>query len=86
MTALEAKIAAARADYDNLSANAKDLGFGAEIVRDIDKLTKALKRLREASQWDHVAAENLRNKPPPVEVPIGRCRPGVLSCLARPPG
>lgn len=70
MAAIEQKIKAAQADYAALTATAKDLGFGAEIVRDIDKLTESLERLREASQWDKLAAENLRSKPPPVEVPI----------------
>ncbi|MFC6492975.1 hypothetical protein [Ancylobacter dichloromethanicus] len=70
MAAIEQKIAAAQADYAALTPTAKDLGFGADILRDIDKMTEALKRLREASQWDRIAAENLRNKPPPVEVPI----------------
>ncbi|TCK28999.1 TP901 family phage tail tape measure protein [Ancylobacter aquaticus] len=70
MATVEKQIAAAQADYAALTPTAKDLGFGAEIVRDIEKLTEALKRLREASQWDKIAAENLRTPPPPVEVPI----------------
>ncbi|MFD2030604.1 hypothetical protein ACFSKM_10465 [Ancylobacter dichloromethanicus] len=60
MAAIEQKIAAAQADYAALTPTAKDLGFGADILRDIDKMTEALKRLREASQWDRIAAE----KPP----------------------
>lgn len=66
---IEARIAAAQADYAALTPTSKDLGFGPDILLDIDKHTESLKRLREASQWGRLAAENLRTTPP-VEVPI----------------